>query len=109
MEGRKDERGTERERDREVENVNYINISLRRERLTNVYSTADATKVRYTGKQPATSSKLLNTDDGQRQTDYCMFLTFVSTGLHKTPVQYTGHVSTSCKYAGADEINSCEL
>lgn len=67
MEGRKDERGAERERDREVENVNYINISLRRERLTNVYSTTDATKVRQTGKQPAT------------RRDYCMFLTFVST------------------------------
>lgn len=33
MEGRKDERGTERGRDREVENVNYINISLRREKV----------------------------------------------------------------------------
>lgn len=52
MEGRKDERGTEgrRERDREVENVNYINISLRRERLTNVYSATDTTKVGHTGK-----------------------------------------------------------
>lgn len=50
-------RGEQRgERDREVENVNYINISLRRERLTNVYSTTDATKVRHPGKQPATST-----------------------------------------------------
>lgn len=56
MEGRKDERGAERERHREVENVNYINISLRRERLTNVYSTTDATKVRHPGKQPAPST-----------------------------------------------------
>lgn len=52
MEGRKDERGAEGERDKEVENVNYINISLRRERSTHVYSTTDATK----GKQSVTST-----------------------------------------------------
>lgn len=68
MEGRKDERGTERERDREVENVNYINISLRRERLTNVYSTTDATKVQHTGKQPEQPQLLNIADDGQCQT-----------------------------------------
>lgn len=67
MEGRKDERVTEgrreRERDRKVENVNYINISLRRERLTNTYSTTDTTKVWHTGKYNIV-------DDGQRQTGH---------------------------------------
>lgn len=43
MRGEQRAGGRERERDREVENVNYINIVLRRERLTNSYSTTDTT------------------------------------------------------------------
>lgn len=43
MRGEKRAGGREGERDREVENVNYINILLRRERLTNSYSTTDTT------------------------------------------------------------------
>lgn len=40
---RGEQRAKGRERDREVENVNYINISLRQERLTNIWSTTDTT------------------------------------------------------------------
>lgn len=51
-------RGEQRERDREVENVNYINILLRREKVDKHLRLLQDTTLKYgnTGKQPGTLS-----------------------------------------------------